>query len=147
MRVFGLALAGVATVTIPMVAHALPLGPIPGPAASGIVPGIVQVWGGCGRSPVIGATGEADGFRPIAHRTSMALAGEVPTAARQVRMGVGVAMAEGKDPTAGGVITAMSGSTRVDDMRSPGHLWPRLRHGTLYAIGLWASAATEAHKH
>jgi len=49
MRVFGLALAGVATVTIPMAAHALPLGPNPGLAASGIVPGIVQVWGGCGR--------------------------------------------------------------------------------------------------
>ena len=48
MRVFGLALAGVLALNIPMAARALPLGSNLGPAASGTVPGIVQVWGGCG---------------------------------------------------------------------------------------------------
>src|SRR5690242_2631413 len=48
MRVFGLALAGVLALTIPMAAHALPLGSNLGPAASGTVPDTVQVWGGCG---------------------------------------------------------------------------------------------------
>jgi hypothetical protein len=46
MRVLGLALAGVLALSIPMAAHALPLGSGPGPAKSTAA---LQVWGGCGR--------------------------------------------------------------------------------------------------
>jgi len=48
MRVFGLALAGMLALAIPMAAHALPVGSNLGTPATGTVPGIVQVWGGCG---------------------------------------------------------------------------------------------------
>jgi len=48
MRVFGLALAGMLALAIPMAAHALPVGSNVGTPATGTVPGIVQVWGGCG---------------------------------------------------------------------------------------------------
>ena len=49
MRVFGLTLAGVVVLAAPIAAHAVPLGEKTGPAATGPAPGIVQVWGGCGR--------------------------------------------------------------------------------------------------
>lgn len=48
MRVLGLALAGVLTLTAPMAAQAVPLGPKMGPATTGPGPGIVQAWGSCG---------------------------------------------------------------------------------------------------
>jgi len=48
MRVLGLALAGVLTLTASMAAQAVPLGPKMGPATTGPGPGIVQAWGRCG---------------------------------------------------------------------------------------------------
>ena len=46
MRVFGLALAGVLTLTVTVAAQAAPLRSHMGPAAAGPVPGVVQVWDG-----------------------------------------------------------------------------------------------------
>ena len=48
MRVLGLALAGVLTSTIPMAAHAVPLGSDMEQLKAAQAPGIVQIWGGCG---------------------------------------------------------------------------------------------------
>jgi len=92
------------------------------------------------RSRVIGAGGEADGFRPIVHPMSMARGREVPMAGRQLPTGVGAAtMAGGKDSMAGGVVMAMAmgmaGSIRSARMRSPGYLGPGLHHCRVSAIG------------
>lgn len=48
MRVYGLALAGVLALAVPIAAQAVPLGGRAVPAATGPARGIVQVWGGCG---------------------------------------------------------------------------------------------------
>jgi hypothetical protein len=56
MRVLGLALAGVLSLSAPIAAHAVPLAGKTEPAAAGPTPGIVNVSGGCGRGwhPVSG---------------------------------------------------------------------------------------------
>jgi hypothetical protein len=81
MRVLGVALAGVLAVTVPIAAHAVALGSNLGPAKAGTAPGIVKVWGGCGPGwhPVPGhwSRWRGNGFRRIAHRTTMAGAGVV----------------------------------------------------------------------
>src|SRR5262245_4390708 len=48
MRVVGPALAGAFALTVPIVAHAVPLGEEIAPTNTGIKPGIIHVWGGCG---------------------------------------------------------------------------------------------------
>jgi hypothetical protein len=48
MRILGLALAGVLALMAPVTASAVPLGSNMEPVRTGPVPGIVQVWGGCG---------------------------------------------------------------------------------------------------
>ena len=58
---------------------------------------------------VIGASGEADGFRRIVRRTIMAGAGAVPTVAREIPIGAGAVMAAGKAPMEVGAITAGAG--------------------------------------
>ena len=69
----------------------------------------VAAFGAGIRSPVIGASGEADGFHLIARRTSTVCWGG-PYGGQAGSYGVGVVMAAGKDPTAGGA--AMDGSLR-----------------------------------
>lgn len=61
----------------------------------------------------------------------MAGPGDAPTAGRQVTMEAGAPTAVGKDPTEGGVITAMAGSIRSHGVRNPGHLG----RGFLHIIG------------
>jgi hypothetical protein len=108
--------------------------------------GVAAVEAGV-QSPVIGASGEVDGFRRIARQTNMAGAGEVPTAGRQVPMGVGEAMEVGKDPTAVGLIMATAGSLHSRNMRSLGYLGRGflddrrpLYRGALCVIGCWSSS-------
>jgi hypothetical protein len=48
MRVIGPVLAGALALTVPIVAHAVPLGEKIAPTSTGINAGIIQVWGGCG---------------------------------------------------------------------------------------------------
>jgi len=48
MRVFGLTLAGLVALTVPIAAHAVSPGSNLGPVKAGTAPAIIQVWGGCG---------------------------------------------------------------------------------------------------
>jgi hypothetical protein len=67
MRVLGLAFAGLLALTAPIVAYALPLAGKTGSAAFSPAPGIVNVWGGCGRGwhPVPGHWSQwRDGWVP-----------------------------------------------------------------------------------
>jgi len=68
MPIVRLALVGLLALTVPIVAHAVPLAGKSGPAVNSPAPGIVKVWGGCGR-----------GWHPVPGHWSQWRGGWVPT--------------------------------------------------------------------
>jgi len=78
MRVFGLTLAGMLALAIPMASHALPVGSNVGTPTTGTARSIVQVWGGCGW-----------GWHPVAGHWSQWRGGWVPPHCAPNRYGGG----------------------------------------------------------